>query len=116
MLMSHLCDIGQIGACWKDYCRRKEEHAMKTPSIIAIVLCSAARFACAQDAATAGSDTTAAGGAAAGGHDVAVFTGVPSRSRSGTVDWSTPARGGYGRLDARSPFGDIEGFTLGRQY
>jgi predicted porin len=97
---------------------------MKTPPIIAIILCGAARFAFAQDAAAAapGSSpdcadcTVQAGDAPAGGHDVAVFTGLPSRSRSNTVDWSTPARRVYGRLDARSSFGDIEGFTLGRQY
>jgi predicted porin len=92
---------------------------MKKPPIIAIVLCGAARFAFAQDAAAAAFDTVAAADTAAAdtadaGHEVAVFTGVPSRSRG--VDWSTPARRVYGRLDARSPFGDIEGFTLGRQY
>jgi predicted porin len=74
---------------------------MKTPPIIAIVFCGAARFAFAQDAA-------------AGGHDIAVFTGVPSRDHS--ADWARPPRRGYGQLDLRSPFGDIEGFTLGRQY
>jgi predicted porin len=98
---------------------------MKTPPIIAILLCGAARFAFAQDAAAAApptgtgpapdcADCAAPSSDAAGGHDVAVFTGVPSRSRS--VDWSTPARRVYGRLDARSPFGDVEGFILGRQY
>src|SRR4051812_41923005 len=98
---------------------------MKTPPIIAIVLCGAARFAFAQDAAaTAPSAESSkpdctdcalpASEDAAGGHDVTVFTGVPNRSRR--ADWSTRARRVYGRLDARSPFGDIEGFTLGRQY
>jgi predicted porin len=105
---------------------------MKTPPIIAIVLCGAARFAFAQDAA-AGLATTgapaaatrstpdcatcaapASGDAVAGGHDVAVFTGVPSRGR--TADWATPPRRVYGQLDGKSRFGDIEGFTLGRQY
>jgi predicted porin len=74
---------------------------MKTPPIIAIVFCGAARFAFAQDAA-------------GGGHDIAVFTGVPSRNHS--ADWATPPRHAYGRLDLQSPFGDVEGFTLGRQY
>lgn len=74
---------------------------MKTPPIIAIVFCGAARFAFAQDAAE-------------GAHDIAVFTGVPSRNHS--ADWATPPRRVYGQLDLRSPFGGIEGFTLGRQY
>jgi predicted porin len=86
---------------------------MKTPPIIAILLCGAARFAFAQDAAVADADTTAAAEAPAattsgGGHNVAVFTTVPSHS----VDWSAPARRAYGRLDARPPFGNIEGITL----
>jgi predicted porin len=95
---------------------------MKTPPIIAIVLCGAARFAFAQDAAAGPSATTTAAGApaagaqagedAAGGHDVAIFTGVPSRSSGRSVDWSAPARRVYGRLDARPPFGAIEGITL----
>jgi predicted porin len=98
---------------------------MKTPPIIAIVLCGAARLAFAQDAAAAlpasgtPPDCTAcdvqANGDAAGGHEVAVFTGVPSRSVR-SIDWSTPPRRVYGQLDGRSHFGDIEGFTLGRQY
>ena len=98
---------------------------MKTPPIIAIVLCGAARFASAQDAAAAAPDSgtgsapdcvdcAVPAGDAAGGHGVAVFTGLPSRSRS--LDWPSRARRYYGRLDARSHFGDIEGFTLGRQY
>ena len=74
---------------------------MKTPPIIAIVFCGAARFAFAQDAAV-------------GGHDIAVFTGVPSRDYN--ADWATPPRRADGQLDQRTPFGDIEGFTLGRQY
>jgi predicted porin len=98
---------------------------MNTPPIIAIVFCGAARIAFAQDAAAAGdppartaasaataaSADTAAG--AAGGHEVAVFTGVPARTRG--ADWATPPRRVYGQLD-RAPLGGIEGFTLGRQY
>ncbi len=81
---------------------------MKTPPIIAIVLAGAANIACAQDTAAdaaSGSDAT---------HDIAVFTGVPTHARSS--DWSTPRRRVYGELEARSPLGGIEGFTLGRQY
>ena len=89
---------------------------MKTP-IIAIVICAAARLAFAQDAG-AGTPSAAPAAKSAedapGGHDVAVFTGVPSRTRS--ADWATPPRRGYGQLDMRSPLGGIEGFTLGRQY
>jgi len=99
---------------------------MKTPPIIAIVLCGAAGLACGQDAgatlpASAATpdctacDVQASGDAGAGAHEVAVFTGVPSRGVRST-DWWTPPRRVYGQLDARSPFGDIEGFTLGRQY
>jgi predicted porin len=94
---------------------------MKTQPIIAIVLCGAARFAFAQDAAAAapaapGTQAAGTASAVAGGHDIAVFTGVPSRSRSRTV-WTTPApRRGYGQLAGKSPHGGIEGFTLGRQY
>jgi predicted porin len=88
---------------------------MKTPPIIAIVFCGAARLAFAQDAGTgtapAAPASTARG--ATGAHDIAVFTGVPIRTRSG--DWATPPRRGYGQF-GRSAFGDIEGFTLGRQY
>jgi predicted porin len=51
---------------------------------------------------------------AGGGHDIAVFTGVPSRSRS--ADWATPPRRVYGELVGRSVLGGVEGFTLGRQY
>jgi predicted porin len=100
---------------------------MKTPPIIAIVFCGAARLAFAQDAATAAAaaavrdaaaDTVQPGSAAdanvGGGHDIAVFTGLPNRNRS--ADWSTPPRRVYGQLDGRSALGGIEGFTLGRQY
>lgn len=92
---------------------------MKTPPIIAIVFCGAARLAFAQDAGAGASSAAPAAPAAnapgaAGAHDIAVFTGVPSRSRSG--DWATTPRRGYGQLESRSAFGGIEGFTLGRQY
>lgn len=61
---------------------------MKTPPIIAIVLCGAARLAFAQDAGavagTAAATPTASTSAAGeGGHDIAVFTGVPTRSHGG---------------------------------
>jgi predicted porin len=100
---------------------------MKTPPIIAIVLCGAARFAFAQDAAAAAPATTGAGSTpdcadcavqaedAAGGHDIAVFTGLPSRNVR-SADWTRPPRRVHEQLGARSPFGDAEGFTLGRQH
>lgn len=96
---------------------------MKTPTIIAIVFCGAARIACAQDASAAGERASRAAPAAssagaasanAGPHDIAVFTGVPTHTRG--TDWASPRRRGYGELEARSPLGGIEGFTLGRQY
>lgn len=92
---------------------------MKTPPIIAIVLCGAARLAFAQDAGavagTAAATPTASTSAAGeGGHDIAVFTGVPTRTRGS--DWTRTPRRTYGELTMRSPLGGIEGFTLGRQY
>jgi predicted porin len=99
---------------------------MKTPPIIAIVFCGAARLAFAQDAsavadAGAADATPAATPAAAtagevgeGGHDVAVFTGVPTRNIGG--DLARTPRRSYGQLDVRAPLGGVEGFTLGRQY
>jgi predicted porin len=102
---------------------------MQTPPIIAIVFFGATRFAFAQDLSAAGDlparPAPSAGSALSvpnvpnvsdvqGGHDIAVFTGVPNRKRAG--DWATPPRRVYGPLDVRSPFGGIEGFTLGRQY
>jgi predicted porin len=100
--------MGQIGMVEPGYCRRTEDHIMKTPPIIAIVFCGAARIACAQDTAAG----TPAG--AAGSHDIAVFTGVPSHNPGG--DWTTPPRRAYGQLDGRAVLGGIDGFTLGRQY
>jgi predicted porin len=101
---------------------------MKTPPIIAIVFCGAARLAFAQDAgAGAGAPQAASASASAsasavaevaseepGGHDIAVFTGIPTRTPG--RDWATPPRRGYGQLDVRADHGGIEGFTLGRQY
>jgi predicted porin len=103
------------------YCRRIEDEIMKTPPIIAIVFCGAARFAFAQDAA-AGAPTAPDAPApaaeavsdAAGGHDVAVFTGVPSMGSTGS--WSTAPRRSHDQLAGRAPVGGIEGFTLGRQH
>ena len=53
-------------------------------------------------------------GAAPGGHDIAVFTGQPSRG-NGAV-WTTPSRRTYGRLDDVGSRGGAGGFTLGHQY
>jgi predicted porin len=103
---------------------------MKTPPIIAIVFCGAARLAFAQEgagaagtapdaaAAQAAESTADAASSVPGGHDIAVFTGVPSRSpaRNRGGDWTTPPRRSYGWLDAKTPLGGVEGFTLGRQY
>jgi len=88
---------------------------MKTPPIIAIVFCGATRLAFAQDTGAGTPPATPADTAqgATGAHDVAVFTGVPTHTRSG--DWATPPRRGYGQI-GRSAFGGVEGFTLGRQY
>jgi predicted porin len=97
---------------------------MKTPPIIAIVFCGAARLAFAQDAGAGAppaaspaspADTASSAEAGdAGGHDVAVFTGVPTRTAG--RDWATPPRRGYGQLGVRPDHGGVEGFTLGRQY
>ncbi len=95
---------------------------MKTPTIIAIVIFGAARFAFAQDAQGAQPGTSAAPQAApadpasgaADSHDVAVFTGVPIPTAG--RDWKTPPRRGYGQLGVRPDHGGIEGFTLGHQY
>jgi predicted porin len=52
-------------------------------------------------------------GDAPGGHDVGVFTSVPTISSS---DWSTGPRRVYGRLGGFGPGDGIGSFTLGRQY
>ena len=49
-----------------------------------------------------------------GGHDIAVFTGIPSNPQS--ADWGTPPRRVYGRLGGFGPGDGIGSFTLGRQY
>jgi len=91
---------------------------MKTPTIIAIVFCGATRIAFAQDAAvspaTGEQAAPPAASADSGPHDIAVFTGIPTRIRSG--EWPGPRRRVAGELEARSLLGGIEGFTLGRQY
>jgi predicted porin len=87
---------------------------MKTPPIIAIVLCGAARFAFAQDAAAA-APATETPAAETGGHDIAVFTGLPSRDVR-SADWTRRPRLVHEQVNARSPFGETEGFTLGRQH
>jgi predicted porin len=53
-------------------------------------------------------------GEAPGGHDIAVFTGVPSQP-TGAV-WTTPPRRRYGRLDDFGPGSGVGRFVLGRQY
>jgi predicted porin len=102
------------------YCTCIEEEIMKTPPIIAIVFCGAVRFAFAQDAAAGAPAADPSVGPPpavaeeAGGHDIAVFSGVPSRKLDGSL--TTVRRRGYGQLVGRSPVGGIDGFTLGRQY
>jgi predicted porin len=54
-------------------------------------------------------------GDAVGGHDIAVFTGVPSRNVR-SADWTSPPRRVHEQSGARSPFGEVDGFTLGRQH
>jgi len=53
---------------------------------------------------------------AAGGHNIAVFTGVPERARHNPgADWANPVRRGYGR-GRQSGAAVGEGMVLGRQY
>lgn len=87
---------------------------MKTPPFIAIVFCGAARIAFAQDAAAVPDAAMGPSGNSAAAHEVAIFTGVPHHAHS--REWPAPPRRVYGELLGRSPLGDIEGFTLGRQY
>jgi hypothetical protein len=54
---------------------------------------------------------------AAGGHDIAVFTGIPERPHHGNpgADWATPARRNGGRAGLPAVMGE-GGMVLGRQY
>jgi predicted porin len=98
-------------------------------SIVAgIVLGGLTSFASAANAGGSAADTgagpaTGQGAAASehgytgeppGGHDIAVFTGVPSQPQ-GAV-WTTPPRRRYGRLDDFGPGSGVGSFILGRQY
>jgi predicted porin len=54
-------------------------------------------------------------GEAPGGHDIAVFTGQPSRAKGATIR-TTPPRRTYRRLDEIGELDGTGGFTLGHQY
>jgi predicted porin len=84
---------------------------MNKSLIVCVLLGSSATIACAQDTEEPG---RAVRSEAAGGHDVAVFTGVPERQHG--TDWATPEpRGAYGRGTPGVHRGD-ERIVLGRQY
>ena len=93
---------------------------MKTPPLIAIVFCGAARIAFAQDAAAPANAVAHPAPPAdtaskqARGHGIAVFTGVPVRTEGG--EWPTSRRRVSGELADRSILGGVEGLVLGRQY
>ena len=84
---------------------------MNKSLIVCVLLGSSATIACAQDTEEPG---RAVKSEAAGGHDVAVFTGVPERQHG--ADWATPGpRGAYVRDSLGVHRGD-ERIVLGRQY
>jgi predicted porin len=104
--------------------------------VVCVMLGGWASLACAQDsgsAATAGNPDvtrksacadcvrqagTRAGvdyvGETPGGHDIAIFTGQPTRSNGAA--WTSPPRRTYGRLDDIGTHPGTGGFTLGHQY
>lgn len=103
---------------------------MNKAFVASVVLGGCTSFAVAQDTATASAGAGARQQSAAcaecragelhylgeepGGHDIAVFTGIPDAARS--ADWGTPPRRGYQRLGGFGPGDGIGRFTLGRQY
>lgn len=95
------------------------------------VLCGCASLACAQDAGSTARKSACKDcaktarahggldyvGEAPGGHDIAVFTGQPSRRDVRSTSTSTmPPRRTYGRLDEIGARTGTAGFTLGHQY
>jgi predicted porin len=104
--------------------------------VVCVMLGGWASLACAQDsgsAATAGNPDatrksacadcvrqagTRAGvdyvGETPGGHDIAIFTGQPTRSNGAA--WTSPPRRTYGRIDDIGTHPGTGGFTLGHQY
>ena len=87
--------------------------------VACVLLSGCSSLACAQDSGSAAASGKRSGldyvGEPPGGHDIAVFTGQPSRSSNGAAWHSTPRRT-YGRLDDIGVRPGIGGFTLGHQY
>jgi predicted porin len=110
---------------------------MKKGFVVCVMLGGCATLACAQDSGSAAGTgkpeakrapacrdcARGAGsrsrmdyvGEAPGGHDIAVFTGQPSRGKGAAVK-TTPPRRTYGRLDDIGERDGAGGFTLGHQY
>jgi len=85
---------------------------MNKSLIVCILLGGSATLACAQD--TEDLDRPVKN-EAAGGHDIAVFTGVPARQQG--ADWVTQApRHAYGRADGPGVHRGDDRIVLGRQY
>lgn len=87
--------------------------------VACVLLGGCASLACAQDSGSAAGTGKRSGldyvGETPGGHDIAVFTGQPSRS-NGTAVWNAVPRRTYGRLDDIGVPPGTGGFTLGHQY
>jgi predicted porin len=86
--------------------------------VACVLLGGCASLACAQDSGSAAAAARRSGldyaGETPGGHDIAVFTGQPSRT-NGTA-WKPAPRRTYGRLDDIGVRPGTGGFTLGHQY
>jgi predicted porin len=91
---------------------------MNKDFVACVLLGGCASLACAQDSGSAAPAAKRSGldyaGETPGGHDIAVFTGQPSRS-NGAV-WHPAPRHTYGRLDDIGVRPGSGGFTLGHQY
>ncbi|WP_371762960.1 porin [Massilia sp.] len=87
--------------------------------VACVLLGGCTSLACAQDSGSAAATGKRSGldyvGEPPGGHDIAVFTGQPSRS-NGAAAWNSVRRRTYGRLDDIGVRPGIGGFTLGHQY
>jgi predicted porin len=87
--------------------------------VACVLLGGCASLACAQDSGSAAATGKRSGldyvGETPGGHDIAVFTGQPSRS-NGAAWHTTQPRRTYGRLDDIGVRPGTGGFTLGHQY
>ncbi|WP_440963713.1 porin [Massilia sp. GER05] len=86
--------------------------------VACVLLGGCTSLACAQDSGSAAGAGKRSGldyvGETPGGHDIAVFTGQPSRSNGAA--WHAQPRRTYGRLDDIGVRPGIGGFTLGHQY